>query len=177
MITENDHQIILYKENFKKFDYPNHYSMFTIDSINYHRYEHELKEVSQLLKTQLSDWNLAPDYQDLEKRFESKSHAVLFSYNNYPIGWGWYNENVTIDWINIDKKLPLNWVYGGGLFVSKMVDRPANAGLLNYNKWLSYIFEDLGYDIFCGYCHKWNEPAMKVHLGNGLVIENWYLKN
>ena len=174
MLTDKDNQIILYKENFKEFTYPTHYSMVNVDSTNYHRYESELKEISQLLKTQLPDWNEAPNYQDLEKRFESKSKTVLFLYNNNPIGWGWYNDNATLDWININKTLPTDWVYGGGLFVSKLVNRPKDAGLLNYNKWLSYTFQDLDYKVFCGYCHKWNTPAMRVHLENGLIIKDWY---
>ena len=174
MFTEEDNQVIIHKSDFKKFNYPTHYLMRNVDSTNYYQYKNELVEISNLLQKQLPDWDDSPNYFDLEKRFESNSSAVIFSYNEQPIGWGWYNSDVSLNWINIDRELPTDWVYGGGLFVSKLIDRPKDAGMLNYNKWLSYIFKQLNYNVFCGYCHKWNTPAMKVHLGNGLVIKNWY---
>jgi len=173
MFSSEDNQVILYKENFKKVEYPNHYSMIPIDSFNFMDYKKELMEVSKLIQEQLSDWEKAPTYSELEVRFLKKSKCVLFLYNNYPIGWGWYNNNVKVDWIHLNKELPVDWVYGGGLFVSRLVERPKDAGMVNYNRWLDYIVNELNYNVFCGYCHKWNKPAMNVHLGNGLIIQNW----
>jgi len=173
-MIDSDYQVILYKENFKEFLYPSHYSMVNVDIKNYTNYKSELTEICNLVKNQLPDWESAPSYHDLEKRYNSNSKSVVFYYNQNPIGWGWYNSDVRINWIDLDKKLEENWVYGGGLFVSKLIERPKDAGMINYNKWLSYCINELGYDVFCGYCHSWNIPAMNVHLGNGLIIENWY---
>ena len=99
--------------------------------------------------------------------------GLLFYYKGQCIGWNWFNEKVRFDWVTVDKDLPKDWIYAGGCYVSNKVDRPSDAGVINYNMWLKHCL-DLGYNTICGYCDSWNRNAVRVNVINGLVLEDWY---
>lgn len=176
MITEKDHQVILFKENFRRMKHPSHFKMICVDKSNYTNFESDIKQVSNFLNNQLTDWNESPTYDDIVKRFNANSLCHLFYYNDSPIGWNWANDDVRFDWYTFDKSLPPNHCYAGGCFVTNLIDRPANAGIINYNMLFTDLIDRCGYDIVSGYCDWWNRNAVRVNRINGLLIQNWYFE-
>ena len=166
-------QIRLLKKDYKKFDRHPYYKLVYIDKNNYLDYIYELNTVITYIHKQLTDWEDAPIYQDVIERFNSDSHCLMFFYNNEPIGWNWGNPNVTFDWKTNTQTLNPNEVYGGGCFVTNLIDRPADAGLINYNMIFEHWIYVMGYDTVYGYLDDWNRVARRVNFQNGLTVYNF----
>jgi hypothetical protein len=166
-------QIRLLKKDYKKFPSKPCYSMVLVDKYNYTEYIEEINTVISLIKKELPDWEQAPTLEDILKRFNSNSHSLLFFYNNSCIGWNWGNKNVCFDWVENYQTLPEGELYGGGCFVSRLVDRPPHAGLYNYNMIFDYWINVMGYHTIYGYVDWWNKPAFRVNFQNGLTVFNY----
>jgi len=162
-------QIRLLKENYKQFPYKAHYDMKYVDISNIDKYSNDLKIVVDLINEEITDWDDIPNYETVLRRFEANSHCLLFYYNSNCIGWNWGNDNVCIDWQTNIQDLPVGELYGGGCYVSRNVDRPADAGLYNYNKIFDYWINEMGYHTIYGYIDNWNKPAFRVNYRNGLT--------
>jgi len=159
-------QMRLFKEEHRKLPKKSHYKLVYVDKNNYLSYEKELKQVIVYINEQLPDWEDSPHYLNIESRFWANSFCFLFYYNDKCIGWNWGNNNVCIDWINIYKTLEKGEVYLGGCFVTNVVDRPADAGVLNYNMFFDECIK-LGNDVLYGYCDDWNRVALRINYSNG----------
>jgi len=122
------------------------------------------------------DWDAIPTIEKCIKRFESKSMCLLFYYNNQCIGWNWANKDARFNWIDLDQILEENEIYLGGMFVTNVIERPADAGLYNYNMVFDYWFKTNLYDTIYGYCDDWNRTALRVNFLNGHIIYNWIKK-
>ena len=165
-------QVRLTREDFVKLPKKEHYSIAYVDKLNYKNYISEMETVIELLHKQL-DWDGIPDVEKCIKRFNSDSFCILFYYNNKCIGWNWGNPNITFDWINIEKKLKSDELYLGGCFVSKLENRPADAGLYDYNMFFDYCLNTLGANKTYGYCDDWNKAAIRINLINGWKYHNF----
>lgn len=159
-------QFRLFKQEHKKLPKKSHYNLIHIDSTNYLNYINDLNKVLSYIHKQLTDWTDAPTIDDIHKRFESNSFCFLFYYNGDCIGWNWGNPNVTPDWINIHTKLEKGEVYLGGCFVTNIIDRPSDAGVMNYNMFFDECL-NLGYNPMYGYCDDWNRVAIRINYSNG----------
>ena len=159
-------QLRLLAEEHRRIPRRDHYDMKWVTEENFPEYREDLETVIQLLHAQL-DWDGLPDWEDLTQRFAAKSFCLLFYYNTKCIGWNWINESLTYDWKTIVQPLEKGAFYGGGFFVSNLVDRPADAGLSNYNMVFAELF-DAGYKVAYGYCDAWNRVALKVNYANGV---------
>jgi hypothetical protein len=163
---DNTVQLRLTKDKFVKIEHRDCYKLKYVDLNNYADYIDDFKIIIELLHRQL-EWDGIPTLEQCYKRFKSNSFCLLFYYNGNCIGWNWGNENVTIDWINVYKKLAKNEVYFGGCFVSKLVERPPDAGRQNYNMCIEYFLNVLNAIAICGYCDKWNRAAIQINLSVG----------
>jgi hypothetical protein len=159
-------QYTITKNEFIKIEHKNCYQLKYVEINNHINYIENLKTIIELLHKQLK-WDGIPTLEKCIKRFESGSFCLLFFYNDNCIGWNWGNKNVTIDWINIDKVLNENELYLGGCFVSKLIDRPADAGVQNYNMFFDYCLNVLNPNRMYGYCDNWNKAAIRINLSNG----------
>ena len=166
-------QIRLLKENYKQFPNKEHYALKFVDKDNIDKYSDDLKKVVNLIKEELTDWDQAPDYETVMRRFKADSHCLLFYFKNECIGWNWGNSNVCFDWENNIQDLLPGELYGGGCYVSKNVDRPADAGLYNYNKIFEYWIYKMGYSTIYGYVDNWNKAALRVNFKNGLTVHRF----
>ena len=165
-------QFRITSDDFIKLPKKEHYSIRYVDNSNYNQYITELQYVIELLHKQL-DWHGIPTIEDCIKRFDSNSFCLLFYYNDKCIGWNWGNPNVTLDWINIQRKLNPAELYLGGCFVSKLENRPADAGWHNYNMFFDYCLTELGATKMYGYCDDWNKAAIRINLSNGWKYHNF----
>jgi hypothetical protein len=166
-------QIRLLKNDYVKFPSKEYFNMIYVDRSNYHTFTSELQTVIDLIHSELIEWKDAPTYEVVVERFKSNSHCLLFYYNGNCIGWNWGNRHICFDWINKVQDLPEGELYGGGCFVSRNVDRPANAGLYNYNMIFDYWINQMGYHTIYGYVDWWNKPAFRVNFQNGLTVYNY----
>jgi len=167
MNTDKVIQVRFLKENFNPLPIKSQYKLEYVDVDNYNNYQEELRSVIQLLNIQLV-WDGIPTYDDVIMRFKSDSMCLLFYYNDKCIGWNWFNENVTLDWIKNIQDLIVGELYSGGCFVSNTIGHPANAGLYNYNMVSSYLINELNYHTVYGYVDKWNKAALRINYNNGL---------
>lgn len=159
-------QFRLLKHEHKKLPKQSHYKLIYLDKNNYPSFLRELELVVHYIHKQLPDWKDAPNIEDIHNRFSSKSFCFLFYYRNNCIGWNWGNPNVTPDWINVHTKLKEGEVYLGGCFVTNIVDRPSDAGVMNYNMFFDECIK-LGYNPMYGYCDDWNRVAIRINYSNG----------
>jgi hypothetical protein len=168
-------QLRLSKNDFLILPTKEHYKVVYIDKVNYKEYVDDINIVISLIKTDIPNWDNSPNYKDVVERFESDSHCLLFYYNDNCIGWNWANENVCFDWVNKIQDLSDGELYVGGCFVSKSVDRPADAGRYNYNMICEYWFNNTNCTTIYGYVDTWNKPAIRINLQTGVKFIN-YLK-
>ena len=148
------------------------YSVKYVDKHNYLTYLSDIKNVSDIITKQIPDWKEAPTVEVVIERFVSNSYTYLFYYKNNCIGWNWGNPNFTYNWIDVDYQLKSNETYLGGCFVTNLIDRPANAGIMNYNMFFDECLK-LGYNPMYGYCDDWNRIAIQINYSNGWKTYNF----
>ena len=166
-------QIRLLKQDYKQFPNKKHYNLKYVDKGNIDKYTNDLKRVVNLITEELTDWDQAPNYETVLRRFKADSHCLLFYYNNECIGWNWGNSNVCLDWETKIQDLLPGELYGGGCYVARNVNRPADAGLYNYNMIFKYWFNEMTYSTIYGYVDNWNKAALRVNYKNGLKDYNF----
>lgn len=170
-------QLKLIKSNFIKLPSKDHFKLIYIDKINYQEYIKDINKIISLIHIDLPNWSNSPDLSNVVKRFNANSNCLLFYYNNDCIGWNWSNNNVCFDWVNMYQKLDDSELYVGGCFVSKSVNRPADAGRYNYNMICDYLFNEKEYTTIYGYVDEWNKPAIRINLQTGVKFYSFLNKN
>jgi hypothetical protein len=165
-------QLRLFKDKQKLLKWKDHYKVVYLDKENYTQYEKELKQVIIYIKHQLTDWIDSPTYDVVEKRFDAGCFCFLFYYKDKCIGWNWGHKHVVLDWINVHNELPDDECYLGGCFVTNLVDRPADAGIMDYNMFIKESF-NLGYNCVYAYCDDWNRVALRINFSNGGEVYNF----
>ena len=79
------------------------------------------------------------------------------------IGWCWYTESMTHDWITTSHKLPTkNSCYAGGMYIRKDINIPPTSGEQLYYHVLSNLL--CRYKWVYGYADSWNRPS--IYLAN-----------
>jgi hypothetical protein len=126
-------QFRIKKEDYTPPVYSELYQYETIDINNYKSNIVRLLNITKLIDNQIV-WKETPNTEEkLLKRFKSNTVCQLWIYNGNDVGWYWYNNDFTLDWIFINQKLKDNEHYVGGAFCSNELDRPTNSSFIFYN--------------------------------------------
>lgn len=171
MEIEEITQLKLTKDNFIKIEPERHYLMEKVTIDNHQRYKDSLERVIYYLNDQLV-WDGIPTYEESIERLKKGSVCFIFYYNGLSIGWNWVNQNVMINWKDVDKQLNGDECYFGGIYVSNRVFRPDDAGMININMFFNECFK-LGYQTLYGYSDNWNKRPIKLMKENGCVVESF----
>lgn len=159
MDTSKIVQFRIKKEDYNPPIYSSLYQYKTIDINNYKSNLNRLLNITKLIDKQI-EWGGNPNTEKkLLERFESKSVCQLWIYNNVDIGWYWYNDDFTFDWITIDQKLKDNEHYVGGAFCSNQLERPSNSSFIFYNFSFINAFNNLQKDTVYIYGDDWNRAS------------------
>ena len=118
-------------------------------------------------------WEGIPDKDTLHSRFHYNSHCLLWCYNSNPIGWAWSNNNITPLWKESIQELQLDEIYGGGAFLSRRVDRPANSGLIFYNLTFEHWLYKMNNNCIFQYSDDWNRASSIISYKNGFKAYNF----
>jgi hypothetical protein len=168
-------QFRLLKSEYTPPTYSDKYRYENIDIFEFKKDPQRLLNISEMIKNQI-EWGGVPDtFEKLYKRFKSNSFCQIWIYDDTDIGWYWYNHNVSLDWLSIDKKLNPNEIYVGGAFVSNKVERPANSSFIFYNFSFINAFNELNKDTVYIYGDDWNRASNILMYKSGCKQFN-YLK-
>ena len=152
-------QFRIKKEDYTPPIYSDLYQYETIDINNYKSNLDRLLNITKLIDKQIV-WEGNPNTEEkLLKRFQSESVCQLWIYDGVDIGWYWYNNNFTYDWINIIQTLNKNEHYVGGAFCSNQVSRPPDCSFIFYNFSFINAFDNLGKDTVYIYGDDWNRAS------------------
>ena len=161
-------------KDFIKFPRSEDYSMLYVDKSNSMGLVKDLDQITYYINKELPDWDDAPTITDVFNRFKANSFCLLFYYKKQCIGWNWGNPNFTLDWINTYQELPKGHAYGGGCYVTKLVERPFSAGFINYNMYYEQML--IRYKTCYGYCDDWNKVAIKLNFKMGCHLHDFILE-
>ena len=93
-----------------KIDRDNTFSLVEVKnkSFRIRDYEKDIKYICNSIDNRLEDWDGKPSLQVAKERLNSISNIFLFyhSLESKAIGWCWYTESMTHDWITTSHKLP-----------------------------------------------------------------------
>jgi hypothetical protein len=155
------YEMQIHKSEFKPLRIDNSFSIKVIDK--FEDGEEHFKAFVSSIDTNLSDWDGRPTITNVESRLHGVSKCTLFFHEDVKeaIGWGWFSNVFTYDWINEVHPLPTeNSTYWGGTYIRKDLDIPKNTGLQMYNHgfklFLSYS------DYMYGYMDGWNKAPIKI---------------
>jgi hypothetical protein len=160
-MSDDRYEMRVKKNEFAPFPFKDSYSIRSIEKFK--EGEYHLNKIVESINQRLSDWPTRPTIEDVKKRLDTISKCFLFFHKDFDqaIGWGWYSEVVTYDWINESEPLPTdNSVYFGGTYVCKDLDIPLSTGLQMYNFAFRMFFEK--YDYTYGYMDSWNKAPQKI---------------
>ena len=125
--------------------------------------EIHFKNIISSIDEQLSDWDDRPTIEDIEKRLDGVSKSTLFFHENFNevIGWGWFSNVFTYDWINEVHPLPTkNSIYWGGTYIRKDLKIPRTTGVQMYNYGFRMFLNE--HDYMYGYMDSWNKAPIKI---------------
>lgn len=165
-------QLRLQKSKFKKIPRNERYSVLFLDKENYTQYLPELLNISTLMKQDF-DWDGIPDETSLHRRFANNSHCLFWILDDSPIGWAWSNYNVSPNWETVIQELNDGEIYGGGAFLSRKIDRPADSGLIFYNMTFSYWLHEMNNEYIYQYSDDWNRVSAIMSYKNGFEKYNF----
>ena len=160
-MSEDRYEMRVNKSEFTPLPFKNSCSIKSIEK--FEDGEYHLNEIIKSIDLRLSDWSTRPTIEDVKKRLDTISNCFLFFHKDFEqaIGWGWYSELVTYDWINESESLPTNnSVYFGGTYICKDLNIPLSTGLQMYNFAFRMFFET--YDFAYGYADIWNKAPQKI---------------
>ena len=126
-------------------------------------YEKDIQYICKSINNRLDDWDGKPSIEVVKERLNSISNIFLFFHplESKAIGWCWYSEYMTFDWINKVNKLPTkNSCYTGGFYIRKDINVPPSSGEQLYYHVLSNLL--CRYKWVYGYVDSWNKPSIYI---------------
>ena len=128
-------------------------------------YEKDIKYICKSIDNRLEDWDGKPSLEVAKERLNAISNIFLFyhSLESKAIGWCWFTESMTHDWITTSHELPTkNSCYAGGMYIRKDINIPPKSGEQLYYHVLSNLL--CRYKWVYGYADSWNRPS--IYLAN-----------
>jgi len=126
-------------------------------------YNHDIKYICKSINDILPDWQSPPSIEQAIKRLNTISSLFLFYHREYrkPIGWGWFSNVFTYNWIDKVHELPTNnAAYFGGTYITKDKKIPRAAGLQLYIQAFNYLLTHNEW--LYGYMDSWNKAPIKI---------------
>ena len=170
MDKEQFYQMRLHRDTFEsqKIERDTDFSFKVIDNNNpLHIRDNisDIKFICNSIKKELGDWEDKPSLDTALERLNSISSLFLFYHKDFnkAIGWGWFSDTFTYDWINNIHPLPTeNSWYLGGTYIQKNLNLPPKSGFQLYYQAFSYLFSKKEW--LYGYMDNWNKaPIMICH--------------
>ena len=156
------YEMQIHKSEFKPLSFDNSFKFEIASSFNDSTKEH-FENIISSIDTRLSDWDERPTLDDIKKRLNSISKCTLFFHKDFNevIGWGWYSNVFTYDWINEVHDLPTDKsIYFGGTYIRKELNIPRTTGVQLYNYGFKYFLDRNEY--MYGYMDGWNKAPIKI---------------
>jgi len=156
------YEMQIHKSEFKPLSFDNSFKLEIASSFNSNTERH-FKNILSSIDTRLSDWDERPTLDGIKKRLNSISKCTLFFHKDFNevIGWGWYSNVFTYDWINEVHALPTDKsIYFGGTYIRKELDIPRTTGAQLYNYGFKYFLDRNEY--MYGYMDGWNKAPIKI---------------
>ena len=182
MSKDEFYQVRVHRDDFesRKIERDNSFSFKVIDKSNPLHLRDSLSDIEFLcrsIKYKLPDWDGIPTMDKCLERLNSISSLILFYHKDFnkAIGWGWFSDTFTYNWINDVHSLPTeNSWYLGGTYIQKNLNIPPKSGFQLYYQAFSYLLSKKEW--IYGYMDDWNKaPIMICHkLG---VSEYKFIKN
>ena len=162
MRTNKFYEMRICKDEFNPLRFNDSFSIQTVENLD-RKTTINLEHIILSHDEVLSDWNERPSFNDVQNRLNSISKCYLFYHKNFDeaIGWGWFSNVFTYDWVNEVHPLPTeNSVYYGGTYIRKELKLPLGTGIQMYNFAYRMFFET--YDYIYGYMDGWNKSPIKI---------------
>jgi len=166
MVTMNKerdfYEMQIHKSEFTPLSLDESFRIEVIDILNDESQLH-FKNIISSIDGQLSDWDSRPTLQDIDKRLKGVSKCTLFFHKDFnnAIGWGWFSNVFTYDWVNEVHPLPTeNSIYWGGTYIRKDLNIPRTTGLQLYMHGFKLFLSN--HDYMYGYMDIWNTAPIKI---------------
>ena len=170
MNTDNYYQVRQHRDTYnpKNYKIDNDFYYKVVDRKNTDDIENwddidDIKFICDSIERELPDWEDKPTLEVVRKRLSTISGVFLFFHKNWetPIGWGWFSDVFTYDWINKVHDLPNDDAYYmGGTYITKSQKLPPTSGFQLYLQLLSYLFTRWEWGF--GYMDGWNVAPIKI---------------
>ena len=162
-MRKNDfYEMQIHKSEFTPLSFDDSFRIEVVDTLTTESEIH-FKNIISSIDEQLSDWDDRPTIEDIEKRLDGVSKSTLFFHENFNevIGWGWFSNVFTYDWINEVHPLPTkNSIYWGGTYIRKDLKIPRTTGVQMYNYGFRMFLN--AHDYMYGYMDSWNKAPIKI---------------
>jgi hypothetical protein len=162
-MRKNDfYEMQIHKSEFTPLSFDDSFRIEVVDTLTTESEIH-FKNIISSIDEQLSDWDDRPTIEDIEKRLDGVSKSTLFFHENFNevIGWGWFSNVFTYDWINEVHPLPTkNSIYWGGTYIRKDLKIPRTTGVQMYNYGFRMFLNE--HDYMYGYMDSWNKAPIKI---------------
>ena len=152
----------IHKSEFKPLSFDSSFKLEIASSFNDSTKKH-FENIISSIDTRLSDWDERPTLEDIKRRLNSISKCTLFFHKDFNevIGWGWFSNVFTYDWINeVHPLLTDKSIYYGGTYIRKELDIPRTTGVQLYNYAFNYFLETNEY--MYGYMDGWNKAPIHI---------------
>jgi len=162
MDTTSRYEMQIHKSEFIPLKFDNSFRIKVIDKLDTEA-EFHFNNIISSIDEKLSDWNERPTIEDIKERLDGISKCTLFFHDNFTdaIGWGWFSNVFTYDWINEVHPLPTeNSIYWGGTYIRKDLKIPRNTGIQLYNHGFRLFLNE--HDYMYGYMDGWNKAPIKI---------------
>lgn len=162
-MRKNDfYEMQIHKSEFTPLSFDDSFRIEVVDTLTTESEIH-FKNIISSIDERLSDWDDRPTIEDIEKRLDGVSKSTLFFHENFNevIGWGWFSNVFTYDWINEVHPLPTkNSIYWGGTYIRKDLKIPRTTGVQMYNYGFRMFLSE--HDYMYGYMDSWNKAPIKI---------------
>ena len=162
-MRKNDfYEMQIHKSEFTPLSFDDSFRIEVVDTLAT-KSEIHFKNIISSIDERLSDWDDRPTIEDIEKRLDGVSKSTLFFHENFNevIGWGWFSNVFTYDWINEVHPLPTkNSIYWGGTYIRKDLKIPRTTGVQMYNYGFRMFLNE--HDYMYGYMDSWNKAPIKI---------------
>lgn len=123
----------------------------------------DIKFICDSIEKMLPDWKDKPTLDVVRNRLSTISGVFLFFHKNWetPIGWFWFSDVFTYDWIHKTHDLPnKDACYVGGTYITKNQELPPTSGFQLYLQFFNYFFTRWEWGF--GYMEYWNQAPIKI---------------